>query len=266
MRHHCIVFILCSIMLTSFPTQATVANSKIQKILIVVAMDTEANPIIQALQLRPLNHSFSNLPMRGYIGQQGKIKVLLMMNGQDPIHHVQNIGTEAATLTTYLGIDFFSPDLVISIGTAGGVVENHSRLTDIYFSEKIYFFDRRIPMKGYQAYGLGAYHSVSFPLIEKKLKLHHGIVCSGDSFDEEPIDQRMFLTLHCSAVDMEAAAVAWVSQLKKIPMIAIKGITNIVKGPHIHAQYEKNLPLVTAKLANALKLFILLLDKDHDSN
>lgn len=223
-------------------------------------MDTEAQPIINALQLHRLSHSFSSLPMRGYVGQLGKIKILLMMNGKDPTHKVQNIGTEAATLSTYLGVEYFHPDLIMSVGTAGGVVENGSALMDIYLSERIYFTDRRIPMEGYRDYGRGGYQSMSLSDLNKQLKLKSGVVCSEGSFDEEKIDYTMFLKEHCSAVDMEAAGVAWLSMLTKTPMIAIKGITNFVQGKNIHEQYEKNLPSVTLELANKSKLLISLLD------
>ncbi len=230
-----------------------------QKILLVVAMDTEAQPIIETLHLQPLNHSFSNLPMHGYIGDQNGTSILLMINGEDPVHKVQNIGTEAATLSTYLGIEFFHPDLIISVGTAGSVIENGAALRDIYISEKIYFTDRRIPMEGYSDYGRGGYESLPLPLIQEKLGLRSGVVCSEGSFDEEEIDYTMFLKEHCSAVDMEAAGVAWVSMLTKTPMIALKGITNEVRGDNIHEEFNKNLPIVTTALANTLKQLISML-------
>jgi 5'-methylthioadenosine nucleosidase len=227
-----------------------------KKILIVIAMDSEANPIIQQLGLKPLAHHFSNLPMNGYVGHRHESDILLIKNGEDPINKVQNIGKEAATLSTYLGIEYFHPDLIISIGTAGSVPENGAKLMDIYLSRTTYFFDRRIPMKGYDEYGRGGYPSLALSSISKKLQLKEGIICSGDSFDEAQIDYNVFLKEHCSAIDMEAAAVAWVSMLTHTPMIAIKGITNFVRGKEIHAQYERNLPEVTQQLAIKLDKLI----------
>lgn len=273
MKYRLFVFLWCCIACAVIPVHANVLEASlgkpIQKVLVVVAMDTEAQPIIDQLHLHPLPHSFSDLPMHGYTGQQGKIKLLLMVNGQDPVHKVQNIGTEAATLSTYLGIEYFHPDLIISIGTAGAVVDSGAALMDIYLSQKIYFFDRRIPMKGYHDYGRGGYPSMPLAIIDKKLGFKSGIVCSGDSFDEEQVDYNLFLKEHCSAIDMEAAGVAWVSMLTKTPMIAIKGITNFVRGKHVHAQFEKNLPVVTSRLANKLKeligmLSVKLEDPVHD--
>lgn len=267
MRFYTLIYILLTTVLTFLPIQINASipslNHPVKKVLLVVAMDTEAQPIIDKLHLRPLQHSFSGLPMRGYIGREGKIQVLLMMNGEDPINHVQNIGKEAATLSTYLGIHYFHPDLIISIGTAGSVPENGAALNDIYINKKIYFFDRRIPMKGYQEYGLGGYTSSSLTTIDKTLDLKQGNICSGDSFDEDPIDYKMFLKYHCNVIEMEAAAVGWVSMLTKTPMIAIKGITNFVRGKEIHAQYEKNLPIVTQKLATTLQSLIQKLQSEQ---
>jgi 5'-methylthioadenosine nucleosidase len=225
-------------------------NLNIRKVMLVVAMDSEAEPIISQLNLKKLPESFSNLPMQGYIGKYADLDILLVMNGIDPVKKVQNVGTQAATLSTYLGIEYFHPDFIISIGTAGGVEKNGAREKDIYASEKIYFYDRRIESKDYREYGLGAYPSA--PIV-KELGFKKGIVCSGDSFDANKTDYDIFIKQNCSAIDMEAAAVAWVSQLTHTPMIAIKGITNFVRGENLHEQYQKNLPVVTVKLTQKLE-------------
>lgn len=230
----------------------------IKKVLLVVAMQKEATPMIQDLDLHPLDHSFSNLPMHGYMGKYHNLDILLMVNGTDPINKVENVATQAATLTTYLGIEYFHPDLVISIGTAGGVEKNGAKLKEIYTSQKIYFIDRRMSFKGYREYGLGGYTSASF---DQNRELKPGIICSGDSFDDNATDYNMFLKQHCAAIDMEAAGVAWVSMLTKTPMLAIKGVTNFVKGKNIHNQYEKNFPIVVSDLANKLKEFLASIGK-----
>ena len=88
--------------------------------------------------------------------------------------------------------------------------------------------------------------------------LKPGIVCSGDSFDNNQTDYDIFIKQNCSAVDMEAAGVAWVSMLAEIPMFAIKGITNFVRGNDIHKQYEENYPIVTQNLSRKLEEILKL--------
>lgn len=255
-----IIIILMCFSIIANAQQTTVNKSHIHKILLVVAMDKEAQPIISTLNLKHIN--FSKLPMQGYIGKYNNLEILLVTNGLDPINKVQNVGTQAATLTTYLGIQYFHPDLVISIGTAGGVEKDGAKLGEIIYSEKIYFFDRRFVSKNDKEYGLGGYPSAVFTDIDKKLGLKSGIVCSGDSFDDNQTDYNMFITEHCTAIDMEAAGVAWVSMLTKTPMFAMKGITNFVKGEDIHDQYRKNFSTVTLELANKLKELLKYLSSD----
>ncbi len=240
-----IFFILCF-------TGNAHTSPKPKKLLLVVAMNTEANPIIATLHLKEQKDIFTPLPMRAFSGQYHHTQIMLVLNGIDPVNHVQNIGTEAATLSTYLGISHFHPDLVISVGTAGGVKENHSAINNIYISERIYFYDRRLPFEGYRQYGEGDYLAANLPS-SATYGLKPGIICSGDSFDDSKIDFAIFLKKKCVAIDMEAAAVAWVSMLTHTPMFAIKGVTNFVTGDDAHSEYQKNLPKVTQELAEKIK-------------
>lgn len=255
-------YLIRFIVLIAFVTTAilgeasTMAKSPIKKVMIMVAMESEANPIIATLNLQKLDKSFSNLPMHGYEGKYSNLDILLVTNGTDPVNKVQNVCTQAATLSTFLGIQYFHPDLIISIGTAGGVEQNGAQERDIYVSKKISFYDRRIPIEGYRQYGIGDYVSASFPSIYKKIGLKPGNICSGDSFDTDEKDYNIFIKQDCVAVDMEAAGVAWVSMLTKTPMLAIKGVTNFVKGEDIHEHYEKNLPIVTAELSKQLQALL----------
>jgi 5'-methylthioadenosine nucleosidase len=194
-----------------------------------------------------------DLPMQEYVGHYNNVDVTLITNGEDPVHHVQNVGTQAATLSTYLGIENSHPDFIISIGAAGGLEQNGAKEKEIYVSQKIYFYDRRIAAKDYHEYALGAYSSADISSIDKKIGLKQGIICSGDSFDNNQMDYHMFIQQRCVAIDMEAAGVAWIAMLTKTPMVAIKGITNFVKGKNIHSQYQKNLPVVTVALSQKLK-------------
>lgn len=152
-------FVFVSTVLSLQVTSALAVTTQhpIKKVLLVVAMNTEANPIISALNLHKTDSLPAFLPMRGYAGKLNNLDVLLVENGEDSINKVQNIGTQAATLSTYVGIENFHPDLIISIGTAGGVEKNGSKLNTIYASQKVYFFDRRVNIPGYHEYGLGLY-------------------------------------------------------------------------------------------------------------
>jgi len=237
--------------------------TKFQKIVIVVAMDKEAQPIIAKLRLHKSRHHFDDMPMQGYEGRYADFDIFLILNGTDPLYHVQNIGTQPATLSTYLGISYFHPDLIISIGTAGGLTENGAQIGDIYLSQKIYFIDRRMPNSGYSQYGLGGYISFDAGSIKKDSILKKGVICSGNSFDKNDTDYTIMLKNSCAARDMEAAAVAWVSSLTNTPMLAIKGITDIVGNKSAEEQFNKRVLSVSEQLSKNLQEFLDNLAKNN---
>src|SRR5687767_202671 len=95
---------------TADESEHLIMNHPIKKVLLVVALEMEAEPIITKLGLHERSQSFSGLPMKIYDGKHNKLEIFLVTHGRDPIHKVQNIGTQPATLSTYLGISNFHPD------------------------------------------------------------------------------------------------------------------------------------------------------------
>lgn len=85
----------------------------------------------------------------------GDITVHLVHNGKDAKAGVDKVGTNAATLTTYLSIDAFMPDVVISAGTAGGFASRGAEIASIFVSTACVNHDRRIPLPGFDEFGLG---------------------------------------------------------------------------------------------------------------
>ena len=238
-----LLFLLC------FLFSASSISATVRNVLIVVAMQEEAVPIIDLLHLSPGPALDEGLPMKTYVGHYANKQVALVLNGKAPIPGVQNIGTQPAVLATYLGIHHFHPDIVLSIGTAGGRVDNGAKVDAIYTSDKIYFYARRMHSPEYQLYGAGGYPSMDTTDLIKKLNLKQATVCSSDSFEEDATDREVMAKYGCVVIDMEAAGVAWVAMLKQVPMFAIKGITNYTGSTNAHDEFEKHYAEVTKKLA-----------------
>ena len=81
------------------------------------------------------------------------------------MHGVDQVGTVPAALTAYLAIQAFHPDLLISIGTAGGFKARGGAIGDIYVGQSVMNHDRRIqiPVR-LQCHGSSACQpSASFP-------------------------------------------------------------------------------------------------------
>lgn len=249
MRKMLFIFFLFILPFYSHAISSSHSHHSIKKILIVVAMEEEATPLIKLLHLNQLPAPDADLPIKAYGGHYNNLDIKLILNGKDPVHHVQNIGTQPAVLSTYLGINKFQPDLIISVGTAGGKATKNVKIGDIYISDKIYFFSRRFHSDDYKRYGIGGYNSMDTSAFTKKLGLKKGTICSSDSFDEDKAEHELFVKLGCEVKEMEAAGISWVSMLKKVPMFALKGITDHIGHISTHDQFEKNSTMVSKKLA-----------------
>ena len=123
-------------------------------VLLVVAMQQEAAPIIEAFSMRKLPHCF--LPGAAFVaweGMIGELTLRLVWCGRDVRYGGNNVGTTAAAVATYAALAAFintdsPPELVLSVGTAGGFAERGAGITDVYLSTKCVFHARRIPEGG----------------------------------------------------------------------------------------------------------------------
>ncbi len=66
--------------------------------------------------------------------------------GKDGEHGVDNVGTVPAALSTYLACQRFQPDLIISVGTAGGFKAQGAAIGDVFLGTTTVNHDRRIPI------------------------------------------------------------------------------------------------------------------------
>lgn len=69
-----------------------------------------------------------------------------MVAGKCKVHGVDNVGTVPAALTAFLGIQQLKPDIVVSVGTAGGFKAKGGAIGDVYVSTGFANHDRHIPI------------------------------------------------------------------------------------------------------------------------
>lgn len=69
-----------------------------------------------------------------------------MCAGKDAEHSVDNVGTVPAALSTFLACQRFQPDLIISVGTAGGFKAQGAAIGDVFVGTTTVNHDRRIPI------------------------------------------------------------------------------------------------------------------------
>ncbi len=230
------------------------------KIAIVMAMQAEAEPLIEklGLALRPV----PGLPVNIYAGQDQRC--VLVTNGRDAVTGVDNIGTQPATLAAWLAIERFAPDLLLNAGTAGGFAKRGAAIGDVYVSAgHIRFHDRRIPLPGFREYGIGNYPVADLAACAARLNLKTGTVSTGNSLDCPAVDLAQMQANDADVKEMEAAAIAWVASITGTPMAAVKAITDLVDLPHPpEEQFVANLAQASSRLADAVVSLVPLLQSD----
>ncbi len=238
----------------------------INHIAFVVAMQAEAQPVIDHFSLKEDISFAPHLPMRAWIGNYGHLFISVVVNGRDEATTMDLIGTQAATLSTHLAIEKYKPDLIINSGTAGAFGGKGAQIGDVYLSrEHVVYHDRRIPIERWERQCIGYYPvwDVS-PLAPLGFKT--GIVTTGNSLDMPPVDEDMIKATGGEIKDMEAAAIAWVAQLNGVPMFCVKAVTDLLdSGVATSDQFKANLHLAAQNLKEACFKIVDLLNSNNET-
>ena len=224
-----------------------------KKITLIVAMAQEAMPLIAYFDLQPCADFTSKATCRAFAGQYKGLDISLVINGTDPHFHVECVGTEPATLATYQALTHFQPDLLINAGTCGAFAEKGGEIGKVYIGERIRFFDHRIPMGDYEAYGNGNFLCPEAVTLAQKLSMPLATVCTGNSLDMSPTDAAILQQELVPVKEMEAAAIARVASLWGTPLITIKSITDLMDSNQTTAEeFMENLALASQNLKQSV--------------
>ncbi len=232
---------------------------KIDNIALIIAMRSEAAPLIEAMDLKKQDGAFpGKTPFEGYDGSYEGKQVSVIVSGRSRVHGIDNVATQPAALMTFLAIDRMNPDLIINAGTAGGMAEHGCRIGDVYLSEGPFcYHDRRIPLPRFREYGIGSYPSVDTSELAASLGFKRGRISTGDSLDMTDRDLEMIRENGAVIKEMEAAAVAWVCEMMEVPMFAVKAITDLIdRSMSTEEQFVANLHLAVSNLQEAIKRII----------
>jgi len=226
----------------------------LKNILIIFAMQAEAQPLIDHLQLTETTEAIKGpWPSKIFSGTHKECYVNVVLNGKDSRHNVDLVGTNAATLTTYLAIQAISPTLIINAGTAGGFRKKGAAVGDVFLSTAFRNHDRRIPIPGFLEWGIGHIDSFSTEQLQKDLGFKAGVVTTGNSLDYVARDLEIMAENDASVKDMEAAAIAAIADLFNIPFFALKVITDIVDGERpTEEEFLENLGVAASSLQQAV--------------
>ncbi|MED6179708.1 Mutanase [Stylosanthes scabra] len=239
--------------------QAQKQKGAISNIVIIIAMQSEALPLVDRFHLTEDPHSPfpQGVPWVRYHGSYKDLNINLIWPGKDPALGVDSVGTISSALVTYAAIQALHPDLIINAGTAGGFKAKGASVGDIFIISDCAFHDRRIPIPVFDLYGVGLRKAFETPNLVKELNLQVAKLSTGDSLDMTQQDESSIISNDATVKDMEGAAVAYVAELLKVPAIFVKAVTDIVDGDKPTAEeFLQNLAAVTAALDVAVEKVI----------
>jgi len=195
------------------------------------------------------------------------------LNGHEIILTKSGIGKVAAAMAASLLLERFSPEIVINTGSAGGY-DPQLNVGDIVISNEVRHHDVDLTVFGYEIGQVpqmpAAFNSDTklIALAQKSfaslgadvlgdIKAVEGLICTGDTFMNDPVKveyaRNNFPTM--IAVEMEAAAIAQVCHLFKIPFVVIRSLSDIA-GKESGQSFEEYL-VVASKHSSALVIEML---------
>lgn len=233
----------------------------LRRVLLIMAMRAEAEPIISALSLEEVP-AVAHMPFRWHRGPAASLEVMVAVNGMDPRHQVDSIATIPAALNTHAAATSFAPDLIISAGTAGGWSWNGAEIGQVFLNaDRFVHHDRRIDLPGFREYGIGGHPGLAVTGLAARLGYSIGLVTTSNSLDETATDRAEIERSSAHVKEMEAAAVAYVAERMGIPMMSIKTITDLVDSPvDTGEQFMENLALASDRLRDAVVRVLLELE------
>lgn len=228
-------------------------------LVVQIAMGGEAAPFLAAGSFEKLPETVSDTPY-GFVFYAGKLRpegerILVAVAGRHARFGADAIGTIPAALLAHTIIDRFAPRLLINAGTAGGFARKGAAIGDVYIGDDVaVFHDRRIPLDGFQAMGLGHFPLHTPRELAETLGFKLGIVSTGDSLDCTDEDDRQMASLGATLKDMEAASIAYVCEHRRVPLVLLKSVTDLVD---VHErstaeQFLASYQSATSRLADAL--------------
>ena len=226
---------------------------------IILPMEEEIDALKKYLMI---NREFYIYELKFYESIVNNIKCVLVQSG---------VGKVNAARTTQVLIDNIKVDCIINVGVAGGLSED-LKILDIVIADKLIQHDFDISVfdheKGYIP-NIGNYIEVDKYLFNiaksiinenKEINCLSGTIASGDIFlTDRSKSQEIKEQFNAICVEMEAAAIAQVCYLCKVPFLILRSISDIPNNDN-KITYEKFLDKSTAIVAEAIYKILLKLD------
>ena len=230
-----------------------------RRALVFVAMEAEAEPIARALGLAPDRLPIGSAGVRsGRIGSNGAgLEVSLLSPGICAQTGVDRIGPVHAAATLARALERIPCDIVVNAGTAGGFESQGQRIADVVLARDTLFHDARVALEGYDAVARAhtrlSADDAMLARMAAALGARAGLVSTGASLDATADELALFARHGAIAKEMELAALAVVCREHGRPLVALKGITDLVDHHEpTHEAFLRNLARTSARVADAI--------------
>lgn len=200
---------------------------------IVVALEKETKALLEKVDdLKPINL----VDKKAYTCKIKNRSAVIIISG---------IGKVNAALATQFIIDKFSPDFILNFGTCGGM-NNSVEILKYYAVEKCCQFDFDLrEIDGVPLGYIQDYNSVFFPTCLDGLEnFEKSVLASADRFTNDKKDIDSINDMGCSLRDMEGGAIGQVCLSNNVPLVMIKGITDVTGSKTAQEQFFENLKRV----------------------
>lgn len=173
-------------------------------------------------------------------GRSVEVTLVLMVSG---------VGKVRAASATQALIDRHRPDLLLNIGTAGGL-RPEVKIGDIVVTTRQYQHDSQL-WERYTAECDRELSDLVYSRLAASYRVHRGNGCAGDRF-VSALDAKQQLAAQFDAycVDMESAAIADTCAANQIPCCIIRSISDSLQGNEV--EFEENYQRVSQEVAQAV--------------
>jgi hypothetical protein len=187
-------------------------------------MHEESSHLLKGGFIQEKAIEFENI-MEAYVKKTEEGEVIIVRPKDDPLHKTGLFGTEISFFITYIGIKYFNPDLVISMGYAGDTgVGVKLKLGDVCIAEdKSIYHRREMIIKFFENTSHGHYPVLSCPNLCKELSFINAKVGTSNSFVDH---DKIAFEKNIEVVEMELCSVARACSYFNTPCVGVKIISD----------------------------------------
>jgi 5'-methylthioadenosine nucleosidase len=200
----------------------------IKRIGILVGMMSEARPLVAKLKLPASMSSDTQLKFDSWEGEFEETEIMVKTLGLDPRFQCPKIGPLPITLATYKLIEEFQPDIILNAGSAAAILGKGCQIGEIYLGQETVGFHDRRGGAAFADFCRGTYPIAGASKLLTHLNLKAAKISTGSSIDLEAGDWKEVERVGAQIRDFETAAAAWVAEMKGVPFLPMKLITESI--------------------------------------